>query len=456
MRLGTFFPRRGALMLAAALALVAQDSGAQTTAVKTLSFSGQPPLRQAPLITGVAVHFGIGGEYNYVPAKAAAALADLGVDSFRDDLPWGTFEGAAGRANPPQPRRLFDFMAMTQARPLLILGHSNPEVPGGVKPLNESGRAAFADYTVRAMAQTRKFGAMYEIWNEWNLTVGVRPPWLFGAGTADDPRAARHYAAAARNAIAALRDADPGALILSGSVGGDPGWDWTKAIVKEGALKGADGLSVHLYNHCEPDVNTRNATELADRASELQRALRKQTGGEVPLYVTEFGWPTVNWPCVIPREAAADYIAQFLLWSAATPWIKGAWMYELKDQGKDPREIEQNFGLFDYDYNPKPAVCTAREAIKLIKGSRGFRLERPFKDFFLLQTTTDRGVRLVAWTTRAETRGLLRLTGAQPSRVAPLCNLAGPPRGDAIEIGTQPVVIDIDAPAVTATASMVR
>lgn len=453
MKLGTFIPR-GALALTAALTLGAQVCAAQPANVKTLSFEGQPPAREVPLITGMGVHFGIGGQYNYVPEKAAAALRELGVDSFRDDLPWGTFEGAAGRADPPQPRRLFDFMAMTQAKPLLILGHSNPEVTGGVKPMSEAGRAVFADFTVRALAQTRRFGAMYEIWNEWNLTPGQRPPWLFGPGTADDPRAAQHYAVLARGAVAALRDAAPDSVILSGAVGGDPGWDWTKAIVRDGALKGANGLSIHLYNHCEPDVTTRNATELVDRASELQQALRRQTGAEVPFYVTEFGWPTVQWPCPIPRQAAADYIAQFLLWSAATPWIKGAWMYELKDQGTDPREIEQNFGLYDYDYNPKPGACAAREAIKLIKGSRGFRLERPFKDFFLLQTSTDRGIRLVAWTTREETRGLLRLQGAKPTKVAALCNLVGPPRGDALEIGTEPVVIDIDAPKVSATASM--
>ncbi|MDI4665568.1 glycoside hydrolase family 5 protein [Xanthobacter autotrophicus] len=451
-----FFKTGATLALAAGLLLSAVAEAARGAEVKALTFSrAQMPTRPDPLVTGVGVHFGIGGEYNYAPETTATLIRDLGVDSFRDDLPWPSFDAPGAQANGPQPRRLFDFMRLTKARPLLILGHSNPAAPGGEKPLTDpAGRAAFVDFAVRAAAATRTFGPIYEIWNEWNLTPGLRPPWLIGPGTPGDPRAAVHYAALARATIPALRAADPGISILSGVTGGDPDWGWTKAVVRDGALKGANGLSVHLYNHCEPDVTTRNATELADRVSALQSALKAQAGADVPIYITEFGWPTARRPCVISRQAAADYIAQFLLWSAATPWLKGAWVYQLKDQGRDPDQIEDNFGLYDYSYAPKPAACAVREAIRLIKSAGAFRLERPFRDLFVLHAATQTGVRLVAWTTRAEVKGELRFQSGQPRRAAALCNLMGPMSEGRVRIGPEPVVIDLDGGAVNLSAAL--
>lgn len=433
-------------LLATGLAVASLTGPAAGADIKTLTFAKGPlSQRPDPFITGICVHFGIGGEYNYIPSKTAELTDEIGFDSFRDDLAWPVFDAPGTPPGTLRPTRLFDFMKLTKARPLLILSHSNPAVPGGVKPMNEAGRAAYADFAVRAAEATRARNAMFEIWNEWNLTGGQRPPWLVGAGPESDPRAASHYSALARSTIAALRASDPAATLLSGAAGSDPGWQWTQAIVGDGAIKNASGLSVHLYNHCEPDVRTRNATDIVDRLGDLQRRLRAQTGGDVPIYLTEFGWPTARRPCVITPKAAADNIAQVLLWSAATPWMKGAWIYQLKDQGRNLDEIEDNFGLYDYNYNPKPAACAVREAIKLIKASTGFRLERPFKDVFVLQAATPEGIRLVAWTTRAEIKGTLRLQSRAPARAKALCEAAPSSASDTITLGPGPVVIDLDS-----------
>ena len=444
---------RGALVAATLCSVAGAAIGAE---VKTLSFTPAPqPARPDPLKIGVGVHFGIGGNFNYVPETSAALIRELGVDSFRDDLAWPVFDEPRPDPNVQQPSRLFDFMKLTTARPLLILGHSNPAVAGGVKPMNDAGRAAFADFTVRAAAATKPFNAMFEIWNEWNLTSGQRPPWLVGAGPALDPRAAVHYAALARASIPPLRAAEPGALILSGAAGVDPGWSWTRAIVRDGALEGASGLSVHVYNHCEPDIARRNATDVIDHLEAAQGLLRTQTGKVVPLYLTEFGWPTARQPCVISRQAAADYIAQVLLWSAATPWLKGAWVYQLKDQGRSPDELEDNFGLYDFDYKPKPAACAVREAVKLIRTAGTFRIERPFRDLFILRAATPEGLRLVAWTTRTERTGTLRLAQGQPRRAAALCNPLPPgPDARTINVGPEPVVVDIDADRIEIEATL--
>lgn len=440
-----------AVALGATLALGAAPACAQE---KPLTFSSTvTPAPREPLIVGVATHFGIGGSFNYVPDKAAALIRELGVDSFRDDLAWPVFERPAGPGG-PQPQALFQFMGLTPARPLLILSHPNPAVPDGTKPLaTEAARKAFADFAVRAATATAASNPIFEIWNEWNLGGGQMPPWLIGPGTPDDPRAASHYAALARTVLATLPAARPGMTVLSGAAGHDPDWGWTKAIVADGAIAGATGLSVHLYNHCEANLATRNATDIADRASTLQTALRRQTGGEVPLFITEFGWPTVRRGCVITKQQAADNIAQVLFWSAGTPWVRGVWIYQLKDQGTNPDDIEDNFGLYDFNYAPKPAACAVREAVALIKDARGFRLERPFPDLFILQAATASGVRLVAWTTRAERKGEISFRGAPAYRARRLCGAEAGTSGP-VAVGPQPVVIELAAGEAAVRAKM--
>lgn len=422
--------------------LLSCGQAADQAATVTLD-RGELKRRPDPLLIGVGVHFGIGGEYNYIAATSAEKLDELGVDSYRDDLPWGDFDpggqGVAGRI----PAKLLNFMKIARQQPLIILGHPNPAVADGNPPLGAAGIKAFSDFAAAAALQTEPFRPIYEIWNEWNMNAVASPTWLKGVGTPEDPRAASHYAALARAAVPRVRQAVPEARVLAGAVGVDEGWSWAKAIVADGAVRDATALSVHLYNHCEADTKKRSATEMIDRAEALQKDLRGTGGKDVPIYVTEFGWPTAKAQCVIDEQTAADNIAQFLLWSAATPWLKGAWVYQLKDQSPDRHAIEANFGLYDYHYAPKPGACAVREAVRLIKGSDAFALSRPLPDLFLLQLKSATGLRLVAWTTASAGRASLTLGDGAGATAHGLCSGPVTASAGAYSVGSEPLVIDL-------------
>ena len=209
-----------------------------------------------------------------------------------------------------------------------------------------------------------------------------------------------------------------------------------------------------MYNHCEKVIANRTAREAIDRLDELQAFLTsKHAGQPYPVYITEVGWPTAQKPCAMARETSADNLAQFILWSAATPWLKGVWAYELKDQVENPNDLESNFGLYDVNYQPKPAACAAIEANKIIKSSSGMTLHRPFDDLFIVQAQKQNGIRLIAWTSRDAVQGKLAIEGNAPVRISKLC------REDVISganptIGATPVVIDIDAPQASVRAQL--
>ncbi|WP_234681969.1 glycoside hydrolase family protein [Bradyrhizobium monzae] len=415
----------------------------------SISIGKQPLAERAerPII-GVGVHFGIGGEYGYSPQKSALILRSDAFDSVRDDLAWSLFRAGPGIGDTTiqarEPVKLFDFLDQTQARPLLILGHPNPLVPDGQPPLTDVGRKSFAEFAAKAVQTTAKRNPIYEIWNEWNMNAVLGRPFLVGEGDPSDPRAASHYSALAKEALAKIRSVAPKAQVLVGAVGMDPDWKWTMALLRSGALEGASGLSVHLYNHCEREVSNRSA-EAAIRQISTLRQLLDSSGSNIPIYVTEVGWPTTSKTCPISTQTAANNIAQFLLWMAATPWLKGAWIYEMKDQGPDPAALEDNFGLYDYAFSPKPAACFTREAIGIIKSAGAMRLERPFPELSVIEATTSAGKRLIAWTSHETVSATLEFPDGMEPEFAPLCQQKATSK--TIKIGATPVVITLPTTA---------
>lgn len=398
--------------------------------------------RSEPMLTGVATHFGIMGDRKYIPAQTIGPLTNLGIDSYRDDIPWIDYDpdgtGRSGRL----PPRLLSMLTTSKLKPLLIPGHSNPKVPEASPPITDAGRAAFDAFLADVIRKTSQFSPMYEIWNEWNINAEDGRPMLRGPGAADDKRAATHYAKLAKSALPVAAKEAPAATILYGAVGDDLDWSWTKAMVDE--LKPADRtpLSVHLYNMCYDDLSKRTATEMIDRLEQLQETLNPGASPR-PVYVTEFGWPTGKHRCSVTPEMAAANMAQFLIWSAATPWLKGAWVYELKDSGRDENDVQHNFGLYDYDFAPHPQACAVREAVRFLKGAKRFFVQRPTKDLFVVQVDSPNGVRMAVWTTSHKRGMRMRVAGNAPVIASHLCNGVVEPSKGAFKIGDDPVIIDV-------------
>jgi len=395
--------------------------------------------RKTPLLTGVGVHFGIGGERGYIPSKTVEALTELGVDSFRDDITWNSFDPNGNGTGNKSPR-LFNFLRMAPQRPLLIIGQSNPKIPQANPPVTDEGRRRFDAFVADVMQATAQFHPIFEIWNEWNLSVAKLPKKLVGPGDGVDPRAAVNYARLASSAVAAAQAANPSAQVIYGGVGEDPDWKWLRAMVAEAKLSPKQPLSIHLYNHCAPPKR-RTATEMVDRLNQLQSILGRQQNPQ-PILVTEFGWPNSDGQCGgVPEKVVADNAAQFLLWASATPWMTGAWIYELKDSGRDKADREQSFGIFDFDYRPKPVACSVREAIKLIKSSKRFKLMRPTTDLFVLQLESQDGLRFVTWHTSLSQDSKLYVDGSVTAR--PLCGTETTSQSGAINVSSVPTVIEL-------------
>ena len=213
----------------------------------------------------------------------------------------------------------------------------------------------------------------------------------------------------------AVKRVAPNAPFIVGAIGDDPGWRWTESLLQGGLLKYADGISIHLYNHCDRPAR-RTAAEVIERLNAFHRLVSQASGRpDFPIYVTETGWPTPTAKCGVNEQAQADNMAQLILWApTASSWLKGIWLYELKDSGTNPSEIEDNFGLYHFDNTPKPAVCAVRDSWAFVRSSLKAEAMKVSNDVTAIKSVSAKGQRLAVWSNDPTKRYEIRLKGDAP------------------------------------------
>jgi hypothetical protein len=133
-----------------------------------------------------------------------------------------------------------------------------------------------------------------------------------------------------------------------------------------------------------------------------------------------------------------------ILWSStAGPWLKGIWVYELKDSGTKPTELEHNFGIYHFDNSPKPAACSIRESWSFIRTSLKAEKTRPIPGVVLVRSQSGPETKAALWSESPTKRYEVRLKGAEPNvEVSHVCQQgAGPAPGAWTELSTTPLLV---------------
>jgi len=401
----------------------------------------------ARFLLGVGTHQGLGGPVSargYVPSENVAQIKQLGLNAFRDDFPWSDFEiGGRRMGFTPRLGRLEAQVRSGVARPLLILAFGHHLVPNSSPPTTDEARQRFADYAAAAAQSVVAQHPVFELWNEWNL-----------ASKKDPAFSPENYLALAEAARPAVKRVAPNAPFLVGALGDDPGWTWTEKMLRTGILQHADGASIHLYNFCM-GPSKRTSAEIIDRLTAFHRLVAQASGNpDFPIYVTETGWTTASSnKCGVSEQAQADNTAQLILWaSTATRWLKGMWLYELKDSGKNPSELEDNFGLYRFDNSPKPVACAAQGAWAFVRPTLNAERRELASGVVSINASTNSGSRIAVWSETPDRRYEIRLKGDQQgaSFAMPCDQTAKPASGVWIPVSSTPVLIAANDSAVPA------
>lgn len=334
-----------------------------------IGMSASPALAQSSdfAVVGVTTLFAADGTLVDGGASQLDAIAAQGIHLARVDAAWPAVQPfATGGPRWNATDRIAFVLAQRGIRWLPVLGFAtswSTTVPGTDKapPVDDDRFAAYAAQVGARYGPGGTFWTAHpeleplpvqavEVWNEPNIPAYWRP--------APDPsRYARLYVAA-RDAV---RAAAPGIQVLVGGLSpyGDPdGFLRAMASAQPGLAAKLDGVAIHPY--------ARGPSQVITLVAATRGTLRDIGAPNVPISVTEVGWPRPNQSPTaafsLPDDTRAGAVAlladalagsdcgvdRLVLFTWATPM-------------RDPLEQEDWFGLVALNGTPTPAT-TAFEA----------------------------------------------------------------------------------------------
>ena len=341
------------------------------------SISNTLPERVIPEPFGVNIHF-----TRPLPGELSL-LAATGVRWVRMDMFWNTVEQEPGRYTFGEYDALVAMMAQRGIRIIFILDYGNPHYDHGFAPHSPEARVAFARFAAAAARRYQGQGVIWEIWNEPNLNH-------FWAPEANVER----YGTLLLQTTAAIRQADPTALIVGPATSGFD-WPFWTALGDRGAFAGLDAVTVHPYG-----------LEIPERAGPYYVQLATLLHGysparKIPVLSGEWGYSSVRGG--ISTEQQAQNLTRQWLVNLLYDVNLSIW-YDWRNDGVDPAEIEQNFGTVYHDLSPKPAYRAVQTLLTALDGYR-FMRRIPLKnqgvtspDDYLLLFAREEVTAMALWT----------------------------------------------------------
>jgi hypothetical protein len=328
-------------------------------------------------------------------------VAKIGQDPVQDDLQlnlirrlgarvvvltpgeWATNESVAGRYSlTPEIRRVVAEITASKLSIVVLLFRANKIYANPLDP------TAFARYAAWAAGIFKNAPVVaYQIWNEpsnFDFLAQYGGSWN-GRGSAPWLDA---YSELVRQATAAIRQVNPRALIIANVEG--PAWVY--AMQRHAAdFEGLDGIALHPYTFRLPAesvpwggllVDLRDGVPSADGDQSLTSYLRiasidgpeKYLGHSLQPFVTEYGFPTCGpatahtlYACVSVETQAAYHARGLIL--GLSQGVRLWTVYELADEGQNPSDAEQNFGIVksaSRNYTPKPAYFALQRIARVL------------------------------------------------------------------------------------------
>lgn len=378
--------------LAAGLSTPAAFAATASTASKaskapTSSAAASAP---APKTAPVTATSGPGKIYGLVDgrllggttAQVNAALAQdasVGVTAVREQLSWNAVEPTQGTYNWAPFDALVQAVAANHMSLLVLIDFTPAWARASgcttwtCPPANPS---QFASFAAMAAARYGNEVAAWEIWNEPNSAAFWTP--------SANPTA---YSQLLNLTSAAIKQADPGAFVLSGGLAPEPddGVDidpvaFLSDVCSAGGLGAVDAVGDHPYSFpVLPDYPAVwNAWQQMDATSPNLRSVMTSCGAaSKPIWITEYGAPTngpgpaatlANYdltahPTHVDEGLQAQMVTNAVSDVKSYPWVGALFFYSASDAGTAVTTNQNFFGLLDYTNQPKPAWTALQTAL---------------------------------------------------------------------------------------------
>ena len=278
---------------------------------------------------------------------------EAGIKLIRDEIHWGIVEREKGVLKiDDNILQNVENTVKAGIEPMIILDYGNKFYDDGKAPVSKEAVEGFARYC-EFMARTFKGKIRYwEIWNEPNTEYfWKRPP---------DPKAYTNLLAAAYKAC---RKGNSGCTVIGLATAGIP-FDFIEGVLKEGASKSMDILSVHPYRYPQ----TPEASDLAGDLAKVRALMERYGMKGRPLWITEIGWPTHVGSTGITPERQANMLVRAYIESISAG-VETIFWYWFGNDGPDRTYNEHHFGIRFQDGSPKPAYIAYQAMTQNLAGA---------------------------------------------------------------------------------------
>jgi hypothetical protein len=362
-------------------------------------------------------------------------IAEAGFRWVRTDFFWEVTEPQRGQYDFSAYDRLLKELDDFHISALLILDYGNPLYTDGKSVRTPEARAAFARWAVAAAKHFAGRRVSWELFNEPNNRM-FWPP---------QPDA-EEYNALALEVGGAFRLSVPNEHLM-GPATSTIDLNFLQSCFNTRSPDWWSALSVHPYRQTNPETV---AAEYARLREMIGKAA--STGKRLNIVSSEWGYSSA-WSRMNEERQAMMLTRQFLT-NLANRIPLSIW-YDWRDDGTDPNEAEDHFGVVRHEYRvgsasayePKPAFLAARTLTTILGGFRfQERLNVGGSDDYVLAFVRGDERRIVAWTTSP---GLRRLTIPAATGEFSITTMLGAGAGrirsnqDAltIDVGTTPVYL---------------
>lgn len=282
--------------------------------------------------------------------RAAQMARDAGVKWSREEFGWARIQPRKGEFD----WSFYDAMVATARRHGISIYGLLSYWSGWTKPYTPEGIRDYCRFAAAAAERYRDDIQHWEVWNEPNI--------FFWQGPRD------MYAELLKQAHAAIKKANPKALVLGCSTAGiDIGF--IKRTMELGAP--FDILTIHPYRE---HLDDRKFIDELKRAADL---VRRPDGSLREVWITEMGWAThvphngssAGFRVTTQRDQA-QLLARAYIDAIASGVAPNISWYDFRNDGTDPFNFEHNLGVVTRDFHPKPAYRAFATVTRLLEGKR--------------------------------------------------------------------------------------
>ncbi len=376
---------------------------------------------EKPFAVGVCTHFSQGKghlQMNLYMIEAA------GITAIRDEGSWSSVEQVKGQYSIPDHVEQYVRAAAAKGlEVMMILDYANRLYDNGDRPRSPEAIEGFCRY---AEFMVRHFGKdirLYEVWNEWDIGIGLPREYNKGGSPKD-------YFNLLKAVYPRIKAADPDATVIAGGcTSGGVNKGWFEGIVKLGALEYCDAVSIHSYNYSDkfPERSPETCSKWMARVQDMLR--ENNNGKDVPFYVTEMGWPNQTDKRGTEPQLSASYLARLYLLARTSPSFRGLWWYDFQDDGWNPEHNENNFGIVRPDLTPKPHYHVMADISDLIANGqylgqieskdenlRILRFRHNGADVWAIWSVDDQQRQVILQANEPPTQVILHQLGSKPSQ----------------------------------------